>query len=161
MNPKRHVRTLERSVESLAEPAHVTSPADEADELARELTRAFAADLEQYRRRSELASERTDPAQPPSDWLAEASFESLRGHIDAVSDPVLIGMIGVRDLSSFVPAVAMHVDSQRVSVREEIIHEPAVALHNEIGLPELLTLLERQTSPQWNNSSSMFMSLRN
>ncbi|HEV2949892.1 MAG TPA: PilZ domain-containing protein [Gemmataceae bacterium] len=36
-----------------------------------------------------------------------------------------------------------------------------LSFHNEIGLPELLSVLERQTSPQWNNSSSMFVSVRN
>ena len=36
-----------------------------------------------------------------------------------------------------------------------------LAFHSEIGLPEMLTLIERQTSPQWMNSSSMFMSMQN
>jgi len=31
-----------------------------------------------------------------------------------------------------------------------------LAFNNEIGLPELLTLVERQTNPQWTNTSSMF-----
>jgi len=33
-----------------------------------------------------------------------------------------------------------------------------LSFHNEIGLPELLTLIERQTNPHWTNTSSMFMS---
>jgi hypothetical protein len=31
----------------------------------------------------------------------------------------------------------------------------------DISLPEMLTFLERQTSPQWTNSATMVMSLRN
>jgi hypothetical protein len=66
---------LERETRALPRPVVVPAlppPAVEAEEVVRELARAFTADLEQYRRGRGLAAERPDPAEPPPAWLVES-----------------------------------------------------------------------------------------
>src|SRR5207237_422426 len=72
----------------------------------------------------------------PAHGIAEAPLEGLRGHVEAVGDPVQVGVVGVHRLTPLVPAMAVHVDPQGIAVREEPVHEAAMTLDDEIGLPE-------------------------
>jgi hypothetical protein len=66
---------LERNVRALPAPMvdpPQTNHADEARELAREMTCALTQELERYRRAGAASLDRPDPAQPMPDWLMQA-----------------------------------------------------------------------------------------
>jgi hypothetical protein len=51
-------------------------------------------------------------------------------------EPPDVSVIRVSDLPSFVPAIIVHVDPQRVAVGEELVDETPVASDKEIDLAE-------------------------
>jgi hypothetical protein len=65
-------------------------------------------------------------------WLAEAPLKSVRGDIETVRDPVHIGVIGVCNLSSLIPAVIVHVNPEWIAVRAELVDEPSVVIESEV-----------------------------
>jgi hypothetical protein len=68
MSPKPNLGRLERGVRALAPPAPDPAADLDPDQLAREVARAFADELAQYRRLQPTEPERLNPADPPADW---------------------------------------------------------------------------------------------
>lgn len=68
----------------------------------------------------------------PSDPLAKASRERIRGSIETVRDPVHIRVIRVSNLSPLVPTVVMDVDAERITVPTELVDDFSVVIDGEV-----------------------------
>jgi len=76
--------------------------------------------------------QKVSPLIGPTRWLAEAPLESVRSDVETVRDPVHIGVIGVHNLSSLVPAVVVHVDPEWIAVRPALVDKPSVVIDSEV-----------------------------